>query len=250
MFTRTNANLRLIVNNLQNHEWIRRAEVAPAEIDKWVCRTMGLTPTTPTRIVPNSSWVCSLFLISERISGTSRFHRTYSTFFDTDWYLYDILNWNVPYFCRRQQRFYTSRSFLIKTYWMITKKKKKKHNKIIIEKFLKIWNIVKLNSVVSERNWLPLPDVNRFMLINYSAKQQECRRFNWNLITRKMFLRYYDECYQISSNAITVLSFIYFVKLLDLFFNEFSSPKVTKWNREICAFDWWTEKFITIFTLL
>ncbi|KAK7602525.1 hypothetical protein V9T40_008114 [Parthenolecanium corni] len=52
---RKNPTERADLKTLMNHEWIRRAEAQPADIAGWVCRTMGLTPTTPTRIVSNES---------------------------------------------------------------------------------------------------------------------------------------------------------------------------------------------------
>lgn len=45
---------RADLKTLMNHEWIRHAETQPADIASWVCKTMGLTPTTPTRIAPNN----------------------------------------------------------------------------------------------------------------------------------------------------------------------------------------------------
>ncbi|XKL60869.1 hypothetical protein PGB90_007926 [Kerria lacca] len=46
---------RADLKTLMNHEWISRAEAQPADIAGWVCRTMGLMPTSPTRIVPKTS---------------------------------------------------------------------------------------------------------------------------------------------------------------------------------------------------
>ncbi|XP_075218147.1 mitogen-activated protein kinase kinase 1 isoform X3 [Lycorma delicatula] len=49
-----NPNERADLKTLMNHEWIRRAESEDVDIAGWVCRTMGLTPTTPTRVAPPS----------------------------------------------------------------------------------------------------------------------------------------------------------------------------------------------------
>ncbi|XP_054285650.1 dual specificity mitogen-activated protein kinase kinase dSOR1-like isoform X6 [Macrosteles quadrilineatus] len=45
---------RADLKTLMNHEWIRRAESDDNDIAGWVCKTMGLTPTTPTRTNPPS----------------------------------------------------------------------------------------------------------------------------------------------------------------------------------------------------
>uniref|UniRef100_A0A1B6L7R2 mitogen-activated protein kinase kinase n=1 Tax=Graphocephala atropunctata TaxID=36148 RepID=A0A1B6L7R2_9HEMI len=45
---------RADLKTLMNHEWIRRSESEDNDIAGWVCRTMGLTPTTPTRTNPPS----------------------------------------------------------------------------------------------------------------------------------------------------------------------------------------------------
>lgn len=38
---------------LQNHEWMKTAEKEKVDIAGWVCRTMELCPTTPTRTSQN-----------------------------------------------------------------------------------------------------------------------------------------------------------------------------------------------------
>jgi hypothetical protein len=38
---------------LQNHEWVKKAELEDVGIAGWVCRTTELLPATPTRVVPN-----------------------------------------------------------------------------------------------------------------------------------------------------------------------------------------------------
>uniref|UniRef100_A0A146LZS6 mitogen-activated protein kinase kinase n=1 Tax=Lygus hesperus TaxID=30085 RepID=A0A146LZS6_LYGHE len=43
---------RADLKTLMNHEWIRKADNDKVDIAGWVCKTMGLTPTTPTRVVP------------------------------------------------------------------------------------------------------------------------------------------------------------------------------------------------------
>lgn len=43
---------RADLKTLMNHEWIRKAENEQVDIAGWVCKTMGLTPTTPTRTMP------------------------------------------------------------------------------------------------------------------------------------------------------------------------------------------------------
>ncbi|XP_046678092.1 dual specificity mitogen-activated protein kinase kinase dSOR1 isoform X3 [Homalodisca vitripennis] len=45
---------RADLKTLMDHEWIRRSESEDNDIAGWVCRTMGLTPTTPTRTNPPS----------------------------------------------------------------------------------------------------------------------------------------------------------------------------------------------------
>ncbi|KAL1139314.1 hypothetical protein AAG570_006300 [Ranatra chinensis] len=47
-----NPSERADLKTLMNHEWVRKAESEQVDIAGWVCKTMGLTPTTPTRIVP------------------------------------------------------------------------------------------------------------------------------------------------------------------------------------------------------
>ncbi|CAH1407947.1 unnamed protein product [Nezara viridula] len=42
---------RADLKTLMNHEWIRKSENENVDIAGWVCKTMGLTPTTPTRIL-------------------------------------------------------------------------------------------------------------------------------------------------------------------------------------------------------
>ncbi|XP_046741567.1 dual specificity mitogen-activated protein kinase kinase dSOR1 [Diprion similis] len=41
---------RADLKTLMNHEWIRKAESENVDIAGWVCRTMDLQPTTPTRL--------------------------------------------------------------------------------------------------------------------------------------------------------------------------------------------------------
>ncbi|XP_048515269.1 dual specificity mitogen-activated protein kinase kinase dSOR1 isoform X2 [Athalia rosae] len=41
---------RADLKTLMNHEWIREAELENVDIAGWVCRTMDLQPTTPTRL--------------------------------------------------------------------------------------------------------------------------------------------------------------------------------------------------------
>ncbi|XP_078040365.1 mitogen-activated protein kinase kinase 1 [Augochlora pura] len=41
---------RADLKTLMNHEWIKKAESENADIAGWVCRTMDLQPTTPTRL--------------------------------------------------------------------------------------------------------------------------------------------------------------------------------------------------------
>ncbi|XP_034939025.1 dual specificity mitogen-activated protein kinase kinase dSOR1 [Chelonus insularis] len=41
---------RADLKTLMNHEWIRKAEAENVDIAGWVCRTMDLQPTTPTRL--------------------------------------------------------------------------------------------------------------------------------------------------------------------------------------------------------
>lgn len=36
-------------DHLQNHEWIKRAERENVDIAGWVCKTMDITPSTPTK---------------------------------------------------------------------------------------------------------------------------------------------------------------------------------------------------------
>jgi len=43
---------RADLKTLMNHEWIKKCESENVDIAGWVCKTMGLTPTTPTRSVP------------------------------------------------------------------------------------------------------------------------------------------------------------------------------------------------------
>lgn len=43
---------RADLKTLMNHEWIRKSENENVDIAGWVCKTMGLTPTTPTRTMP------------------------------------------------------------------------------------------------------------------------------------------------------------------------------------------------------
>ncbi|XP_039300774.1 dual specificity mitogen-activated protein kinase kinase dSOR1 isoform X2 [Nilaparvata lugens] len=44
-----NPSERADLKMLLNHAWMKRAETEEVDIAGWVCRTMGLTPTTPTR---------------------------------------------------------------------------------------------------------------------------------------------------------------------------------------------------------
>lgn len=46
---------RADLKTLMNHEWLRKCEKEEVDIAGWVCRTMGLQPTTPTRSNPNLS---------------------------------------------------------------------------------------------------------------------------------------------------------------------------------------------------
>lgn len=46
---------RADLKTLMNHEWLRKCEKEEVDIAGWVCRTMGLQPTTPTRSNPNPS---------------------------------------------------------------------------------------------------------------------------------------------------------------------------------------------------
>ncbi|KAK0180933.1 hypothetical protein PV327_003262 [Microctonus hyperodae] len=41
---------RADLKTLMNHEWIKKAEMENVDIAGWVCRTMDLQPTTPTRL--------------------------------------------------------------------------------------------------------------------------------------------------------------------------------------------------------
>ncbi|XP_023289132.1 dual specificity mitogen-activated protein kinase kinase 1-like [Orussus abietinus] len=41
---------RADLKTLMNHEWIKKAESENVDIAGWVCRTMDLQPTTPTRL--------------------------------------------------------------------------------------------------------------------------------------------------------------------------------------------------------
>ncbi|XP_069695827.1 dual specificity mitogen-activated protein kinase kinase dSOR1 isoform X2 [Periplaneta americana] len=41
------------LKTLMNHEWVRKAECEDVDIAGWVCKTMDLLPTTPTRVAPN-----------------------------------------------------------------------------------------------------------------------------------------------------------------------------------------------------
>ncbi|XP_015608031.1 dual specificity mitogen-activated protein kinase kinase dSOR1 isoform X1 [Cephus cinctus] len=41
---------RADLKTLMNHEWIKKAELENVDIAGWVCRTMDLQPTTPTRL--------------------------------------------------------------------------------------------------------------------------------------------------------------------------------------------------------
>lgn len=50
-----NPSERADLKTLMNHNWTRQAELEPADIASWVCRTMGLTPTTPTKVIPTTS---------------------------------------------------------------------------------------------------------------------------------------------------------------------------------------------------
>ncbi|KAJ1532197.1 hypothetical protein ONE63_000817 [Megalurothrips usitatus] len=43
---------RADLKSLMTHEWIKKAEQEKVEIASWVCQTMDLKPTTPTRMVP------------------------------------------------------------------------------------------------------------------------------------------------------------------------------------------------------
>lgn len=44
---------RADLKTLMNHEWIKKAEQERVDIASWVCQTMDLKPTTPTRMVPH-----------------------------------------------------------------------------------------------------------------------------------------------------------------------------------------------------
>ncbi|XP_067009368.1 dual specificity mitogen-activated protein kinase kinase dSOR1 isoform X2 [Anabrus simplex] len=44
---------RADLKTLMNHEWVRKAESENVDIAGWVCKTMDLMPTTPTRVAPN-----------------------------------------------------------------------------------------------------------------------------------------------------------------------------------------------------
>ncbi|PSN33740.1 Dual specificity mitogen-activated protein kinase kinase dSOR1, partial [Blattella germanica] len=41
------------LKTLMSHEWVRKAESENVDIAGWVCKTMDLMPTTPTRVAPN-----------------------------------------------------------------------------------------------------------------------------------------------------------------------------------------------------
>lgn len=49
-----NPSERADLKMLLSHDWMKRAETEEVDIAGWVCRTMGLTPTTPTRAAPPS----------------------------------------------------------------------------------------------------------------------------------------------------------------------------------------------------
>lgn len=46
---------RADIKSQMNHEWLKKAELEKVDIASWVCQTMDLKPTTPTRMVPLSS---------------------------------------------------------------------------------------------------------------------------------------------------------------------------------------------------
>ncbi|KAL6252046.1 hypothetical protein P5V15_002174 [Pogonomyrmex californicus] len=45
-----NPNERADLKTLMNHEWIKKAELENVDLAGWVCRTMNLQPSTPTRL--------------------------------------------------------------------------------------------------------------------------------------------------------------------------------------------------------
>ncbi|KAK9508230.1 hypothetical protein O3M35_007935 [Rhynocoris fuscipes] len=47
-----NPSERADLKTLMNHEWVRRCESEDVDIAGWVCKTMGLTPGTPTKSGP------------------------------------------------------------------------------------------------------------------------------------------------------------------------------------------------------
>ncbi|XP_073990803.1 dual specificity mitogen-activated protein kinase kinase dSOR1-like isoform X2 [Rhodnius prolixus] len=47
-----NPSERADLKTLMNHDWVRRCESEDVDIAGWVCKTMGLTPATPTKSAP------------------------------------------------------------------------------------------------------------------------------------------------------------------------------------------------------